>query len=199
MIGLLRWLLCALAPAWLVWSASPAAAATEAVASLQLAASTGAAVATDEAAATEEAAATDVESVAASAQAAARTAESERTLRDESAPMCDPHGASVAATPVIPEIDHGKLEQLPCDDAWQRWLSAALEHARGQSTARDGVPASPPSELQLDRVHMDGVIPLVIALPERAQPARLPRSEVAGLPARAGHRLSIYRPPARGR
>lgn len=113
--------------------------------------------------------------------------------------MCDPRGASVVAQPEIPEIDHGKLEQLPCDDAWLRWLGSTLEHARSQAAARDGVPASPPPDLQLTRVRTDGVLPLIVVMPERGQPQRLPRSEVAGLAARPGHRFSIYRPPARGR
>jgi hypothetical protein len=118
--------------------------------------------------------------------------------------MCDPHGASVAATPEVPVGDHGKLEQLPCDDAWllwlgSEWLSAELEQVRGHSWARSSAPSSPAPELQLERARLDGVIPLVIVMPGRVQPVRLPRSEVAGLPARPGHRLSIYRPPVRGR
>jgi hypothetical protein len=147
---MLRWVLCALVPAWLCLGSSVAAAAT---------------------------------------------AEAE----EESAPMCDPRGASVAATPEVPEIDHGKLEQLPCDDAWLRWLGSALEHARGQAAARDGVPSSPPPELQLDRSRMDGLVSFVSVLPGRLQPVLLPPPEVAGLPARSGHARSIYRPPVRGR
>jgi hypothetical protein len=46
---------------------------------------------------------------------------------------------------------------------------------------------------------MDALMPLMIVMPERTQPARMPRSEVSGLPPRHGHPLSIYRPPVRGR
>lgn len=105
----------------------------------------------------------------------------------------------MAALPEIPEIDHGKLEQLPCDDAWLRWLDSTLEHARAQAAARDGMPPAPPVELQHARLRMDGVLPLVVVMPWRVQPERLSRSEVAGLPAQPGHRFSIYRPPMRGR
>lgn len=158
-LRLLRWLICALLPAWLSLGSSWAAAAVL----------------------------PDVE---------------------EGAPMCDPHGASVAATPEVPEGDHGKLEQLPCDDAWLLWLGAewlgaewfgsGLDHSPGHAWARNSAPSSP-SPLQLERVRLDGVIPVVTVMSGRAQPVQLPRSEVAGLPARPGHRLSIYRPPVRGR
>ena len=125
------------------------------------------------------------------------------TDADEGAPMCDPHAASVAATPEVPEIDHGKLEQLPCDEAWRLWLGSKLDdgggHAAGRDAARDGVPSSPPPELQHARVRMDALVPLVIVMPERAQPVRMPRSHITGLPPRHGHPLSIYRPPVRGR
>jgi hypothetical protein len=118
---------------------------------------------------------------------------------DEGAPMCDPHGASVAAMPEVPEGDHGKLEQLPCDDAWLLWLGAELEQAQGHAWARNSAPSSPPPELQLERARLDGVIQPVTVMPGRTQPVQLPRPEVAGLPARPGHRSTIYRPPVRGR
>jgi hypothetical protein len=169
-LSLLHWLICALVPAWLGLGSNWAAAAVVD------------AVVVD--AVVVDAAVIDL-----------AVLDPER----EGAPMCDPHGASVAATPEVPVGDHGKLEQLPCDDAWLLWLGSELQQARGHAWSRNSAPSSPPAELQLERARLDGVMPLVTVMPGRAQPIQLPRSEVAGLPVRPGHRFSIYRPPVRGR
>jgi hypothetical protein len=119
---------------------------------------------------------------------------------DEAAPMCDPHGASVAAPTEVPEVDRGKLQELPCDDLLLRWMGSELEpsHFDGPAAvARDTTPPHPPS-LQLERSRPEGVLETIIALPERTAPQSLAEPPWLGLPPRQGHRSPVYRPPVRG-
>ena len=115
---------------------------------------------------------------------------------DEQAPMCDPHGASVAAPTEVPEVDRGKLEELPCD-ALLRWVGSGLEPSDSDgpaAVARDTTPPHPP-ELQLERGRPEGVLETIGALLERAAPQSLAEPPFTGLPPRQGHRSSVYRPP----
>lgn len=117
---------------------------------------------------------------------------------DEDAPMCDPHGASVAAPTEVPEVDRGKLEEMPCD-ALLRWLGSGIELWDSDSSAAAGDAMPPQSpELQLYRSCLDGVLEIVVALPERAAPRDLPELASAGLPPRPGHTSPVYRPPLAG-
>ncbi|MEO8185613.1 MAG: hypothetical protein ABI895_42960 [Deltaproteobacteria bacterium] len=114
---------------------------------------------------------------------------------DEDAPMCDPHGASVAAPTEVPEVDRGKLEEMPCD-ALLRWLGSGIELGDSDSSAAAGDAMPPQSpELQLYRSCLDGVLEIVVARPERAAPRDLPALACAGLPPRPGHTSPVYRPP----
>jgi len=118
---------------------------------------------------------------------------------DEAAPMCDLHGASVAAPTEIPEVDRGKLEELPCD-ALLRWMGSGLEPSDSDgpaAVARDTTPPHPP-ELQLDPGRPAGVLDPISALPERAAPQSMAEPPFTGLPPRQGHRSPVYRPPLRG-
>jgi hypothetical protein len=118
---------------------------------------------------------------------------------DEEAPMCDPHGASVAAPTEVPEVDRGKLEELPCD-ALIRWVGMSIDFGDSdpQAVARGSVPPSAP-DLHLQRERPEGVLPIVIlSLPERTVPQRLQEPAVVGLPPREGHRNLVYRPPLMG-
>jgi hypothetical protein len=118
---------------------------------------------------------------------------------DEDAPMCDPHGASVAAPAEVPEVDRGKLEELPCDALWL-WIGAGLDLSDfdDSAVARNGTPPPAP-ELQLDRERPEGVIEGVGALPARSDERGLPDLGCTGLPPRSGHRLGVFRPPVSSR
>jgi hypothetical protein len=118
---------------------------------------------------------------------------------DEEAPMCDLHAASVAAPTEIPEVDRGKLQELPCD-ALLRWVGSGLEPSDSDgpaAIARDTTPPHPP-ELRLDRSRPAVVLDLSGALPERAAPQSMAEPPFTGLPPRQGHRSPVYRPPLRG-
>jgi hypothetical protein len=118
---------------------------------------------------------------------------------DEAAPMCDPHGASMAAPTEVPEVDRGKLEELPCD-ALIRWVGMSIDFGDSDTpaVARGSVPPPAP-DFHLARERPEGVVPIVIlSLPERAMPLRLQEPAVLGLPPREGHRNLVYRPPLFG-
>jgi hypothetical protein len=107
---------------------------------------------------------------------------------DDEAPMCDPHGASVAAPTEVPEVDRGKLEELPCD-ALIRWVGMSIDFGDSDTpaVARGSVPPPAP-DFHLDRERPDGVLPMVIlSLPERLAPERLQEPAVVGVPPREGH------------
>jgi hypothetical protein len=126
-------------------------------------------------------------------------ASSAAAASDDAAPMCDPHGASVAAPTEVPEVDRGKLEELPCDELI-RWVGVTIDFgdSHAPAVAHGNVPRPAP-DLHLDREHLEGVLPIVIlALPERAAPQSLQEPTVAGLPPREGHRNLVYRPPLFG-
>jgi hypothetical protein len=113
---------------------------------------------------------------------------------EEDAPMCDPHGASVAAPTEVPEVDRGKLEAMPCDALLLRWLGSGYELDSDGPAAGDALPPHAP-DLGLERSRPEGVLEMVVALPERAAPQSLPESPFAGLPPRSGHESPLYRPP----
>ena len=118
---------------------------------------------------------------------------------DEEAPMCDLHGASVAAPVEVAEVDSGKLEALPCD-ALIRWVGMSIDFGDSDTPAiaRGSVPPPAP-HFHLDRERPEGVLPLLIlALPEPVLALRLQEPVVVGLPPRDGHRNLVYRPPLFG-
>jgi len=113
--------------------------------------------------------------------------------------MCDPHGASVAAPTEVPEVDRGKLEELPCDELI-RWVGMSIDLGDSDTpaVARGSVPPPAP-DFHLDRERAEGVLPVVIlALPERSAPERLQEPAVVGLPPGDGHSNLVYRPPLFG-
>jgi hypothetical protein len=123
-------------------------------------------------------------------------ASSAAAAAEEEAPMCDPHGASVAAPTEVPEVDRGKLEEMPCDALLLRWLASAFDLWDSDSSAAAGGALPPhPLDLQLDRSRPEGVLEMLVALPERAAPQRLPEAPFTGLPPRPGHESPLYRPP----
>jgi len=96
------------------------------------------------------------------------------------------------------QVDRGKLEEMPCD-ALLRWLGSGIELWDSDSSAAAGDAMPPQSpELQLYRSCLDGVLEIVVALPERAAPRDLPELASAGLPPRPGHTSPVYRPPLAG-
>jgi hypothetical protein len=113
--------------------------------------------------------------------------------------MCDPHGASVAALAEVPEVDRGKLEELPCDALWL-WIGAGIDLSDfdNSAVARDGTPPHAP-ELQLERGRPEGVIEQVGALGARSEEQRLPDLQSSGVPPRSGHRAGVFRPPLSNR
>ena len=117
---------------------------------------------------------------------------------DEEAPMCDSHGASVAAPKEVPEVDRGKLEELPCD-ALIRWVGIGIDFGDSDTpvVARGSVPPPAP-DFHFEHDRPNGVLAIVLDLPERAVPQRLQEPAIAGLPPRQGHASLVYRPPLLG-
>jgi len=113
---------------------------------------------------------------------------------DEGAPMCDPRGASVLAGVEIPEVDRGRVQELPCDALiWM--LDAGQEPWDfGGPVALRGAPAEPP-HLDLDRTRPEAVIELRVLLPPEPEPLQLATAPFVGLPACSGYRAIVYRPP----
>ena len=108
--------------------------------------------------------------------------------------MCDPRGASVLAAVEIPEVDRGRVEELPCDALiWM--LDAGSEPSEFDgSVALRGAPTEPP-HLHLDQTRPEAVIELRVTLPLVAEPLLLALGPFVGLPACQGYRALVYRPP----
>ena len=108
--------------------------------------------------------------------------------------MCDPRGASVLAGVEIPEVDRGRVQELPCDALiWM--LDAGQEpwDFDGPAALR-GAPAEPPQP-DLDRTRPEAVIELHVTLPLAPEPLQLSLAPFVGLPACSGYRAMLYRPP----
>lgn len=129
------------------------------------------------------------------APAAAAVAAPALSAAAEAAPMCDPMGASVVALPEIPEVDGGRLEEMPCEALllMTGWRLDAPELNR-KAALHDPEPQQPHS-FQHYKSRYDGACDVRVAFPSRVEPllSRAPRRQ--GLRARRGHELGVYRPP----
>lgn len=116
------------------------------------------------------------------------------------APMCDAMGASAGVPAEVPEVDRGRLEELPCEAliSFVGWRLGTHEAGPGLATWRDHDPTQP-VQLQLDRSRPDAAVALTLAFPERGAPLSIPPPREDGLGSSPGHRLAIYRPPVRSR
>jgi len=112
------------------------------------------------------------------------------------APMCDAMGASAGVPAEVPEVDRGRLEELPCEAliSFVGWHLGTHEAGPGMATWRDHDP-SQPVQVQLDRSRPDAAVGWALAFPERGEPLWLPSPLRTGLDSSPGHRLAIYRPP----
>jgi hypothetical protein len=114
------------------------------------------------------------------------------------APICDAMGASAGVPAEVPEVDRGRLEELPCEAliSFVGWHLGTHEAGPGLATWRDHDP-SQPVQLQLDRSRPDAAVAWTLAFPERGVPLWIPPSLEDGIGSSPGHRLAIYRPPVR--
>ena len=113
----------------------------------------------------------------------------------DAAPMCDPMGASVAALPEIPEVDGGRLEELPCEALllMTGWRLDAPELG-SKAALHDSEPHQPPS-FHHYRARYDGACDFSVGFPARGEPLVVDAPLRRGLGARPGHELGVYRPP----
>jgi hypothetical protein len=109
------------------------------------------------------------------------------------APMCDETGASVAARIVIPEVDRGRLEALPCELVLALFGGKKLDIPRGSARWGHHRPPAEPTEITLARA--DAALAAPLPMPERAEP-RLQRAPAwMVLSASSGYLQAPYRPP----
>jgi hypothetical protein len=114
------------------------------------------------------------------------------------APMCDRTGASVVAVVEVPEVDRGRLEQLPCDD--ERWLALLGSRARPGECfigASERAPEPRQPALGARATRQEASASFRPNLPARATPMMLPAIRPSGLMRQPGHPSPIYRPPTR--
>lgn len=111
------------------------------------------------------------------------------------APMCDPSAASVAAPLDIPEVDGGRLEELPCEARMlmSGWRLDAPEF--GEKAALQDPEPHPPQQLQHHRSHYEGACGFSVVFPSRWGPVVACAPLSRGLAAQPGHQLAVYRPP----
>lgn len=124
------------------------------------------------------------------------------SLDGADAPICDPTGASAPAPADIPEVDGGRLEELPCESLGvvfeatfggrrSSTVTAASAQERGSPErgpqGHDG--ASP------ERARHEGAPVVAAQFPERSEPALLAFASPRGLARWRGHRSLVYRPP----
>jgi hypothetical protein len=112
------------------------------------------------------------------------------------APMCDPMGASIAARPDIPEVDGGRLENLPCEALllMTGWRLDSPELAGRVAVLGDTEPVHP-HQVELAPSRYDGACDFHVAFPSRVEPALTAAAHGEGLAPSHGHRLQVYRPP----
>lgn len=109
------------------------------------------------------------------------------------APMCDETGASVAARIIIPEVDRGRLEALPCELVLALFGDKKLDFPHASARWGNHRPPAEPTELTLARA--DAALALPLLMPERAEPGSLLEPLRTGLGACPGHLRPPYRPP----
>ena len=112
------------------------------------------------------------------------------------APMCDETGASVAARIVIPEVDRGRLEALPCELVLALFGGKQLDFPHAAARWGNHRPPAEPIQLTLARADAASAPPLL--MPERAEPRSLLAPLRTGLGACPGHQRPPYRPPLLG-
>lgn len=118
------------------------------------------------------------------------------------APMCDETGASVAARVIIPEVDRGRLDALPCELVLALFGDKNLDLPHASARSLRLLPAArwaghrppvEPTELTLARA--DAALAPPLLMPERAEPGSLLDPSCRGLGACPGHLRPPYRPP----
>jgi len=109
------------------------------------------------------------------------------------APMCDETGASVAARIVIPEVDRGRLDALPCDLVLALFGGEKLDLPHG--SARWGNHRPPAEPLQLTLARADAALAQPLRMPGRVEPCALLAPLRTGLGGCPGHLRPPYRPP----
>jgi hypothetical protein len=109
------------------------------------------------------------------------------------APMCDETGASVAARVVIPEVDRGRLEALPCELVLALFGGKKLDFPHASARWGSHRPPAEPAELTLARA--DAALAPALPMPERTEPHSLLDPLRTGLGACPGHLRPPYRPP----
>lgn len=116
---------------------------------------------------------------------------------DEPAPMCDPDGASVAAREVIPEVDRGRFEALPCEAQLliSGWRPDVPELGCKALSSSDSDPSTPLHSGQSARVRHEATCEVSVIVPRRAEPMLAVFSVGAGLAPRRGHARTPFRPP----
>lgn len=109
--------------------------------------------------------------------------------------MCDPMGASVPALPEIPEVDGGRLEELPCEALllMTSWRLDAPE--LGSKAALQDREPQPPQSSHHYRARYDGACDFSVAFPSRVEPLVIDVPISRGLRALSGHEGGVYRPP----
>jgi hypothetical protein len=110
--------------------------------------------------------------------------------------MCDPSAASVAARPDIPEVDRGRLQELPCEaQLWMAEWQLDAPDFEGLKAAFDHSAPNHSTHFQLPRSRYDGACELSVAFPERAEPVLAPVPVGRGLTPSRGYRRLPFRPP----
>ena len=109
------------------------------------------------------------------------------------APMCDETGASIAARIVIPELDRGRLEALPCELVLALFGSKKWDFPHASPRWANHRPPAEPTELTLARA--DAALPQPLLIPGQTESRTLLEPLRAGLDASPGHLRPPYRPP----
>jgi hypothetical protein len=115
---------------------------------------------------------------------------------DEPAPMCDPDGASVAASEDIPEIDRGRFEALPCEAQLllSGWRPDTPERGRKAASCRDAEPA-PVHHAPPPPQRFEGARALAVLFPTRHEPESAQFGLALELAPSRGHERGLFRPP----
>lgn len=109
------------------------------------------------------------------------------------APMCDETAASVAARIVVPEVDRGRLEALPCELVLALFGGKKLDVPHASARWGNRPPPAEPTELTLARA--DAALAPALLIPERTGPCSLLDPLPTGLDASPAYLRLPYRPP----